>query len=913
MNILKPDKQSTIITLSKIGLSQREIQLKTKFDRKTIRKYTNSGNGRQQGDSDSKSPTPATGSDSKIGQTPPPRSPAQTDYKMPAHAKSACGPHREWIEAQVRLGRNAIAIYQDLAEQHGFTNKYNSVKRFVRGVKKVDPKQFDRLEFLPGEEVQVDYGTGAKTLHETGKYRKPRLFVMTLKYSRRSFRKVVWKSSQEIWAKLHEEAFRYFGGCPRYVVLDNLKEGVLKPDIYEPELNPVYEAVLKHYKVAADPARVRDPDRKGTVENSIQHTQNTALKGRQFEAIEKQNDWLMHWEEKWAAPRIHGRTKRQVEEMFQEERPFLKELPLTSFRYFRQEVRTVYDDGTIQVDKCYYAALPAVLHQEVIVRIFDREIEVINPKTMQLIRRHIKSSQAGAVKMGEEDRIFNPSRQTNYLLSKAGEIGPATKELCELLFQDEGRSGQRRMQGIVNLARRFKACHIEEAAAMAVDAGLRSCKAVRRLVETIAQRNSREKEDESALIQDHALIRSPADYGAFWQLHATSTEIFSEPSTKELSHENGKKHFVISREQLPRVWQNADWRRVIEVFDLQEDTCRRCGPDEIWIKSPFTGEKTASLHLGLSQNIFKDFSSGIGAKVGILNFCQEMLRLQGREMNCYEVAHWMIQNGISTVDKATAACPLKKLSDNKQAVQERKNRAIKVDLRRHLNTDHGVLQQREVSAATCLYLGCGFLPEKENGSTQSPLNGRVVFQIRGVEKHGSNLKPVILTHAGRALTPEQEKAHGKYWSFPFHKSLEIYNQDKLLLDPLAMHQLKQYGLILVEGFFDVAALVGAGCLNVGALMGAHLTTQQIARLKFITSATEIPKITIFLDRDEAGIAGTSKSLSLLQENGFLVEAFDWNQSFKAPHRTSVAIPDRIRDAGDMSSKQLQWLRQQRKI
>jgi hypothetical protein len=62
---------------------------------------------------------------------------------------------------------------------------------------------------------------------------------MTLKYSRRSFRKVVWKSGQGVWAKLHEEAFRYFGGCPQYVVLDNLKEGVIKPDIYEPELNAV--------------------------------------------------------------------------------------------------------------------------------------------------------------------------------------------------------------------------------------------------------------------------------------------------------------------------------------------------------------------------------------------------------------------------------------------------------------------------------------------------------------------------------------------------------------------------------------------------------------------------------------------------------------------------------------------------
>ena len=71
---------------------------------------------------------------------------------------------------------------------------------------------------------------------------------MTLKYSGKSFRKVVWKTNQEIWARLHEEAWRSFGGCAQYVVLDNLKERVIHPDIYEPELNLLYAEMLKHYE-----------------------------------------------------------------------------------------------------------------------------------------------------------------------------------------------------------------------------------------------------------------------------------------------------------------------------------------------------------------------------------------------------------------------------------------------------------------------------------------------------------------------------------------------------------------------------------------------------------------------------------------------------------------------------------------
>lgn len=86
----------------------------------------------------------------------------------------------------------------------------------------------------------------------------------------------------------------------RYFVPDNLQEGVIKPDLCEPELNAVYAALLAH-RCVADPARVRDPNRKGTVENAIQHTQATALKGRRFQTLAEQNAFLEHWECNWAA------------------------------------------------------------------------------------------------------------------------------------------------------------------------------------------------------------------------------------------------------------------------------------------------------------------------------------------------------------------------------------------------------------------------------------------------------------------------------------------------------------------------------------------------------------------------------------------------------------------------------------
>jgi transposase/5S rRNA maturation endonuclease (ribonuclease M5) len=903
MNVLKPDLQTTIKTLLGKGMSQREIQTKTGIDRKTIRRYAPSCDLVTRKETEHlESPTQqgmATGSVEPSAQNPPPRPPAP-EQNLPKHVRSACEAHREWIQEQLKLGRNAMAIYQDLVELFGFTHRYNSVKRLVRRLKRKDPEQFDRLEFLMGEEAQVDYGQGAPTLHNNGKYLRPRLFIMTLKYSGRAFRKAVWKSSKETWSKVHEEAFRYFTGCPQYVTLDNLKEGVIKPDIYEPDINPLYAAMLEHYSVVADPARVRDADRKGTVENAVKHTQNTALKGRKFPSIEAQNEWLMHWESRWASLRIHGRAKRQVEEMFQEEKPYLMQLPLMPFRYFKQETRTVYDDGTIQVGNSYYAASPAPLGSEVAVRIFDEEIEILDLRRMEVIR-------AGSLMMEPGDRIFNPSRETDRLLAQAEAIGPHTFLLCENWFNEEGRSGQRRMYGLVNLVRHYPACYVEKAAELARHNGLRSSKALRRMVESMAaEAGQRKAEQTEGLMQDHPLIRSGEDYAAFWDQHAAQAAPPAGPVPKKIIPSRSQ---IICREQLPQIWQQASWLKVIDVFQLSVDNKRQSRDDEIWLKSPFTLEERASMHVSLSANIYKDFSSGKGG--GIMQFCREILRQQGREMTMFEVAQWMVAEGISTAKPETLCARGEQRqpgATGQPAVSNHTNRAIEVDLRRYLRSDHPAWRRRGISAATCRYLGCGYLPKLARGAAASPLNSRLVFQIRGLRENGHELQPIILTHSGRALSREQEDADGKYWSYPFRKGWEIYNQDQLLLDAEARRQANTFGLVLVEGFFDVAKLVEAGCRNVGALMGAHISAEQIERLTWLHSRIRFPRIVLFLDRDQAGRNGARQVSERLRSHNFEVSVFDWDRNMSCNGQGPEPIPDPVQDPADMSVEQLQRLR-----
>jgi transposase len=518
---LKPHKQTTVFTLLGLRKSQRDIERITGIDRKTIRSYQ-----RKYEATPSNSPGVATDPPEQI---PPPWPPTQPGVAASA-STSKCEPHRTFIDAQLRLGRNAMAIYQDLVDLHGFDAAYNSVKRFAAQLRHKQPEQFDRLCFQPGEEMQVDYGEGAPTrVPGTERWRKPRLFVATLRYSRRSFRRVVWKSGQQIWAELHEQAWRYFGGSCRYVVLDNLKEGVVKPDLYEPEFNAVYAATLAHYEVVADPARVRDPNRKGTVENAIGHTQATALKGRRFESIEEQNAFLEHWESKWAASRIHGRERRQVQAMFEEERAHLQPLPLTGMQYFTEVKRTVCDDSCVRIDHSSYAARPAAIGSKVLVRLFERRIEIRDLRTQQLLRTHARADRPGSVVLPMAERVFNPSRETRFILNQARVIGEQAQRLCQMLFAIEGRVGQRKLWGIVNLAKRYPNHFVDAACAQAMEHGVHSYSHVKAVTERLVadalaalQPCTPAAQTQYALTQQHELIRSAQEYGDLFA-HAATT------------------------------------------------------------------------------------------------------------------------------------------------------------------------------------------------------------------------------------------------------------------------------------------------------------------------------------------------------------------------------------------------------
>jgi transposase len=485
-NVLDREKQQQILALGRLGWTLRRIEQETGVRRETISRYLKRA-GIEVRRPGRWGHAPAKAAKEVFTDPPALERAAAAAEAVPTPGRSptvsACEPHREWIEDAVRDGRDAMSIWQDLVEDHGFGHGYQSVRRFVvklRGERVVEAHPV--IATALGEEGQVDYGDGPMVRHpETGKYRRMRLFVFTLGCSRKSVRLLTFRSSSQIWAELHEQAFRRLGGAVRVVVLDNLKEGVLKPDVYDPMLNPVYRDMLAHYGVTALPCRVRDPNRKGKVESGVNHAQRK-LRGLRFESPEEAQAYLDRWETNWADTRIHGTTKRQVAAMFAEEKPHLLPLPAEPFRYYQFGNRTVHLDGSVEVDGAYYHLPPGHIGKRLSVQWDGLHVRILDPKTGELLREHVRQKK-GYHRMREEDRPAKTPESTVRLLSRASTAGESIGIVCQAIHHQDGEVGVRRILGVLSLVKKYGPAPVEHACQMALEVQLPTYQFVRRYVE----------------------------------------------------------------------------------------------------------------------------------------------------------------------------------------------------------------------------------------------------------------------------------------------------------------------------------------------------------------------------------------------------------------------------------------------
>jgi transposase len=424
--------------------------------------------------------------------------------------QSACEPWRDVILAKLDLGLTAQRIHQDLVAEHGFTAAYHSVRRFVRHLGKTRPLPFRRMECAAGEEAQVDFGTGAPIQTAEGKRRTTHVFRIVLSHSRKAYSEAVYRQTTEEFIRCLENAFWYWGGVPKALVLDNLKAGVEQADWYDPELNPKLRAFADHYGLAVLPTRPRMPRHKGKTESGIGYVKKNALKGHVFASLEAENQHLLHWETTVADVRVHGTIRQQVGKLFAEiERPALQPLPTTRFAFFHEGRRTVHRDGHVEVARAYYSVPPEYLARRVWVRWDGHLVRIFNER-MEPIATHVQR-EAGRFSTQQAhiaaEKISNVERGAAWLLGQTRRIGPHAARWSEAVVQVRGIEGVRVLQGLLHLASRHPCDQLEKACDIALSYGCYRLRTIRTLLKRAAPR-----QESFAFVDEHPIIRSLSEY-----------------------------------------------------------------------------------------------------------------------------------------------------------------------------------------------------------------------------------------------------------------------------------------------------------------------------------------------------------------------------------------------------------------
>ena len=496
----------TIRTLHERGWSQRRIALVMGIDRSTVSRYLEAA------PTASKPASAPTGSDDPVATT----ATEQTNVAppLPSSRPSKCEPWRAVILAKLQQGLSAQRIYQDLLTEHGFASKYPSVRRFVARLGTTQALPFRRLECCPGEEAQVDFGTGAVIVLPDGKRRHTHVFRIVLSHSRKGYSEAVYRQTTAEFMRCLENAFAHFGGVPKVLVPDNLKAAVIQPDWFDPELNPKLRAFASHYCLAILPTKPATPRHKGKIEKGVGYVKGNALKGHTFTSLEEQNRHLLNWETTVADTRIHGTTRQQVGKVFLEvERPALQSLPRERFPFFHESQRTVHRDGHVEVDRAYYSVPPEYLARRVWVRWDSRLVRIFNQQ-LQQIALHVKHEPGRFSTQREHiasQKISGVERGAAWLLGQIRRLGSQSTRWAEAVIAQRGVEGVRVLQGLLSLAKRHPVDQLERACDIAVSHGAYHLRTLRQLL----ARQETGRQETLPFLAEHELIRPLSDYSQF--------------------------------------------------------------------------------------------------------------------------------------------------------------------------------------------------------------------------------------------------------------------------------------------------------------------------------------------------------------------------------------------------------------
>jgi transposase len=340
-----------------------------------------------------------------------------------------------------------------------------------------------RQSHVAGERLFVDYaGTTMEVIDAaSGEVLRAQLFVAVLGACNYTYAEATWTQGLIDWIGSHVRTFAFYGGVTAQVVSDNIKSGIAKACFYEPAVNRTYAELAAHYDTAIVPARPYKPRDKAKVEVAVLVAMRfiiAKLRNRRFFSLADLNaairELVMALNER--VTRHLGASRRALFEEIG--RAALKPLPVEPYTFAAWKERKVGLDYHVEVDKHYYSVPHQLLRETVWVRITARTVEVFQHG--KRVAAHVRSSSnrkhtTVAAHMPSSHRRY-ADWTPEHLRRRAGEIGPSTSALIEIILRERRHpeQGFRASIGIIRLAKSCGRDRLEAACARALEIGARS-------------------------------------------------------------------------------------------------------------------------------------------------------------------------------------------------------------------------------------------------------------------------------------------------------------------------------------------------------------------------------------------------------------------------------------------------------
>ncbi len=453
------------------GRKKAEVARSLGLDRGTVAKYT------AKAEAEGYAPGGAPLSADQWGELVHDWFPELVDPRQRSLTHETIDAFRSDIEAMLKTN-TATTVHQRLRDERGLDVSVTSFRRYVwREFPEENLRNIatpPRPEVPAGEEAQIDYGYLGTWLDPvTERMRRVWAFVIVLACSRHMFVRPVLVMDQRTWTQCHVEAFKFFAGVPLRLVSDNLKAGVIKPDIYDPLLNRSYAELAAHYGCLVDPARGGKPKDKPRVERQMPYVRDSMWRGRDWLDLPDMRAGALGWCTDVAGVRSHrsldGASPLSV--FGAVEAPALLALPAAPFELATWRRPKIGPDCYAKAGKALYTVPWRFIGCHVDARDGDRTVEFyVDGKIVKTWARVDRGRQTDWADFPPEKVAFFMSTP-QWCLKRAGELGEQVKSLVEGLLKVNVLYRLRQAQAVVRLADKYGAERLDAACRRAIEIG----------------------------------------------------------------------------------------------------------------------------------------------------------------------------------------------------------------------------------------------------------------------------------------------------------------------------------------------------------------------------------------------------------------------------------------------------------